>query len=48
MGWIIDRYGFRHAYATAACLALAAIPYFYVDQPGRLMEPDFRLKPEAT
>jgi MFS family permease len=33
MGWIIDRYGFRHAYGTAACLALAAIPYFYLTNP---------------
>jgi MFS family permease len=30
MGWIIERYGFRQAFATAACLALASIPYFYV------------------
>ena len=33
MGWIIDRYGFRHAYGAAACLALAAIPYFYLMNP---------------
>ncbi|HEY6361791.1 MAG TPA: MFS transporter [Vicinamibacterales bacterium] len=47
MGGIIDRYGFRHAYATAACLALAAIPYFYV--VSRIVwSSDFRLKPEAT
>jgi MFS family permease len=30
IGWIIDRYSFRHAFATAAVLALAAIPYFYL------------------
>ena len=47
MGWIIDRYGFRHAYATAACLAVAAIPYFYVAS-RMVWSPDFRLKPEAT
>jgi MFS family permease len=29
MGWIIDRYGFRQSFATAALLALVAIPYFY-------------------
>ena len=30
MGWIIDRYGFRQSFATAAVLALASIPYFYL------------------
>ncbi len=30
MGLIIDRYGYRQAYATAACLAAVAIPYFYI------------------
>jgi MFS family permease len=30
MGWIIQRYGFRPAWATAACLAALAIPFFIV------------------
>jgi MFS family permease len=30
MGWIVDRYGFRQSFATAAVLALLAIPYFYL------------------
>jgi predicted MFS family arabinose efflux permease len=30
MGWIIDHYGFAQAFATAAVLAAAAIPYFLV------------------
>jgi MFS family permease len=30
MGWIIERYGFRQSFATAAVLALVSIPYFYV------------------
>ncbi len=30
MGWIIQRYGFRPAWATAACLATVAIPFFIV------------------
>jgi MFS family permease len=30
MGWIIDRYGFRYAYGTAACLAAVSIPYFWM------------------
>ena len=30
MGWIIHRYGFRHAFGTAACLAAASLPYFFV------------------
>ncbi len=28
MGWIVNRYGFGAAYATAACLASLSIPYF--------------------
>jgi len=28
MGWIIHRFGFRAAYAAAACLAAFSIPYF--------------------
>jgi MFS family permease len=28
MGWIIHRFGFNAAYATAACLAALSIPYF--------------------
>jgi MFS family permease len=30
MGWIIHRYGFRHAFGTAACLAAVSLPYFFV------------------
>jgi MFS family permease len=30
MGWIIDHYGFRQAFTTAAVLAALAIPYFLV------------------
>jgi MFS family permease len=30
MGWIINRYGFSAAYATAACLAALSIPYFLI------------------
>jgi len=29
-GWIINRYGFPAAYATAACLAALSIPYFLI------------------
>jgi predicted MFS family arabinose efflux permease len=47
MGWMIDRYGFRHAFATAACLAVAAIPYFYVAS-RMVWGADVRLKLEAT
>jgi MFS family permease len=28
MGWIVQHYGFRSAYGTAACLAAFSIPYF--------------------
>jgi MFS family permease len=28
MGWIIQRFGFRAAFGTAACLAVLSIPYF--------------------
>jgi MFS family permease len=30
MGWVIQRFGFRPAWATAACLAALAIPFFVV------------------
>jgi MFS family permease len=30
MGWIIGHYGFGRAFATAACVAAASIPYFVV------------------
>jgi predicted MFS family arabinose efflux permease len=30
IGWIIERYGFRPAWATAAALAACAIPFFLV------------------
>ena len=30
MGWIIQHYGFRPAWATAACLATFAIPFFII------------------
>ena len=28
LGWIIHRYGFSAAYATAACVAALALPWF--------------------
>jgi MFS family permease len=28
MGWIVERFGYRHGWATAAVLAACAIPYF--------------------
>ncbi|MGH9174050.1 MAG: MFS transporter, partial [Vicinamibacterales bacterium] len=28
MGWIVERFGFRPAWAAAACLAALAIPFF--------------------
>lgn len=30
MGWIVEHFGFRPAWATAACLAAIAIPFFIV------------------
>ena len=30
MGWLIDRYGFAHAFAVAAALSALALPYFLV------------------
>jgi MFS family permease len=38
MGWIIERYGFRPAWATAALLAAVAIPFFMVME-RRLLGP---------
>jgi predicted MFS family arabinose efflux permease len=30
MGWIVEHFGFRPAWTTAACLAALAIPFFIV------------------
>jgi MFS family permease len=38
MGWIIGHYGFGRAFATAACMAAASIPYFLVTS-GLLRRP---------
>ena len=36
-GWIIDRFGYAHAYVAAACLAALSIPYFMLAE-RRLMK----------
>jgi predicted MFS family arabinose efflux permease len=38
MGWIVERYGFRPAWATAAALAACSIPYFLVME-RRVLKP---------
>jgi predicted MFS family arabinose efflux permease len=33
LGWVIQHYGFRHAYALGAVMASLAIPYFFLVRP---------------
>jgi MFS family permease len=37
MGWIVERFGYRQAWATAAMLAACSIPYFLVVEPRMLI-----------
>jgi len=36
MGWIIQRFGFQPAWATAAALAACAVPFFLIAEPRLL------------
>ena len=50
IGWLIQRFGFRSAFAVAACLSALALPYFLIiDRVHRVpMEPNAQLPTAKT
>ena len=48
MGWVVDHYGYRLAFATAAFVALLAIPYYLVVAPRVLRIPQPTTPPVHT